>query len=263
MQKTAICACILFVAQHRALAQTAAGDEIQKPANAAAAAAVPRQQPFIPMTQAQRLRYYFNSTFSLSTLAVAAAGAGTLQLSGTETYTGGTTVAAGLLTLSGASAKLGTSNVTVQGTTAGTALQIQSGVTNAIVNTATLSLLGGGTAGVADRGYIDLGAGINETVNMLLLNGVVQGPGTYGSSASSATFKINEYFAGSGIVTVLIPEPAAAPRVTTRAARGSSWWARTCRSRRRPGRRPSVTWTSGTTGTPTSWFPCPPASAGP
>ena len=80
MQKTAICACILFVAQHRALAQTAAGDEIQKPANAAAAAAVPRQQPFIPMTQAQRLRYYFNSTFSLSTLAVAAAGAGTLQL---------------------------------------------------------------------------------------------------------------------------------------------------------------------------------------
>jgi len=80
MQKTAICACILFVAQHRALAQTAAGDEIQKPANAAAAAAAPRQQPFIPMTQAQRLRYYFNSTFSLSTLAVAAAGAGTLQL---------------------------------------------------------------------------------------------------------------------------------------------------------------------------------------
>jgi len=80
MQKTAICACILFVAQHRALAQTAAGDQIQKPANAAAAAAVPRQQPFIPMTQAQRLRYYFNSTFSLSTLAVAAAGAGTLQL---------------------------------------------------------------------------------------------------------------------------------------------------------------------------------------
>ena len=80
MQKTAICACILFVAQHSALAQTAAGDEIQKPANAAAAAAAPRQQPFIPMTQAQRLRYYFNSTFSLSTLAVAAAGAGTLQL---------------------------------------------------------------------------------------------------------------------------------------------------------------------------------------
>ncbi|HET9321758.1 MAG TPA: hypothetical protein VFO27_18345 [Bryobacteraceae bacterium] len=80
MQKTAICACILFVAQHRALAQTAAGDEIQKRANAAAAAAAPRQQPFIPMTQAQRLRYYFNSTFSLSTVAVAAAGAGTLQL---------------------------------------------------------------------------------------------------------------------------------------------------------------------------------------
>ena len=116
-------------------------------------------------------------------------------------------MAAGLLSVSGASAKLGTGNVTVLGTTAGSALAIQSGVTNAIANTATLSLLGGGTAGVADQGYANLGTGINETVNMLLLNGVVQAPGTYGSSLSGATFKLNEFFAGSGIVTVLIPEP--------------------------------------------------------
>jgi hypothetical protein len=78
MQKTAICACILFMAQHGALAQTAADAGIQKPVVPAAVAA--RQQSFLPMTKAQRLRYYFNSTFSLGTVAVAAAGAGTAQL---------------------------------------------------------------------------------------------------------------------------------------------------------------------------------------
>ena len=135
------------------------------------------------------------------------AGAGTLQLSGTDTYAGGTDVSAGVLTMLGAAARLGTGDVKVDGTTAGTSLQIQSGVTNAIANTATLSLEGGGTPGVADQGYANLGAGIVETVNMLLLNGVPQGPGTYGSSLSSATFKNNEFFSGNGMISVLIPEP--------------------------------------------------------
>src|SRR4029079_2133081 len=133
---------------------------------------------------------------------------GHLQLSGADTYTGGTTISAGILTLSGSTAKLGTGDVTVQG--AGSALQILTGVSNGINNTAILSLFGGGTGGVADQGYADLGSGINETVNMLLLGGVFQPPGTYGSTSSSATFKSNEYFAGTGILTVLIPEPASA-----------------------------------------------------
>jgi autotransporter-associated beta strand protein len=137
-------------------------------------------------------------------------GAGTLQLSGANSYSGGTTVGTGLLSLSGSIAKLGTGNVTVLGNSPGTALQILSGVSNAIADTATLSLLGGGTTGVADQGYANLGTGINETVRMLLLNGVLQGPGTYGSTSSSATFQNNEFFSGSGIVTVLIPEPASA-----------------------------------------------------
>ena len=135
-------------------------------------------------------------------------GVGTLQLTATETYTGSTTVGAGLLTLSGANARLGAGDITVLGTTAGTALQIQTGVSNAILNTSMLSLAGGGTAGVADQGYADLGSGIVETVNMLMLNGVAQGPGTYGSSLSSATFKNNEFFSGTGLITVLVPEPA-------------------------------------------------------
>lgn len=137
-------------------------------------------------------------------------GAGTLQLTAANTYSGGTTLTAGILTLTGANARLGAGNVSVLGSSAGTALQIQSGVSNAIANTAILSLAGGGSPGVADQGYVDLGSGINETVKMLVLNGVVQGPGTYGSTTSGATFKNNEFFSGAGVITVTIPEPATA-----------------------------------------------------
>jgi hypothetical protein len=62
--------------------------------------------------------------------------------------------------------------------------------------------------GVADRGYIELGSGINERGMLLFLNGVPRGAGTYGSTLSGATFKSDEYFSGSGMITVLIPEPA-------------------------------------------------------
>jgi autotransporter-associated beta strand protein len=144
------------------------------------------------------------------------AGAGALQISGANTFTGATTVSGGLLTLSGAAAKLGGGNVIVQASAGGSELQIQSGVQNAIANTATLSLFGGTVSGaglganslVANVGTVDLGAGINETVNMLLLNGVPQGPGTYGSTSSGAMFKFGNFFSGSGVITVLVPEPA-------------------------------------------------------
>jgi T5SS/PEP-CTERM-associated repeat protein len=147
-------------------------------------------------------------------------GQSVLGLTVANTYTGGTTVIEGMLTLSGATAKLGTGNVSIESSTAGSVLQIQSGVSNAIANTATLSLFDGSSGGslsagiaadlVPNRAYVDLGAGINETVSVLLLNGVAQGPGTYGSSISSATFKNDSFFAGSGVITVLIPEPASA-----------------------------------------------------
>jgi autotransporter-associated beta strand protein len=145
-------------------------------------------------------------------------GSGTMQLSGANTYSGGTTIAAGILTLSGAAAKLGAGNVIVQASASGSELQIQSGVSNAIANTATLSISNGAGGGsgfgaaalVANQSVVDLGNGINETVNMLLLNGAAQGPGTYGSSTSSATFKNDKFFLGSGMITVLIPEPTGA-----------------------------------------------------
>ena len=137
---------------------------------------------------------------------------GVLALNGANTYSGGTVVDGGNLLVSGAGATLGSGNVTVH--SAGAALggstaklTIQAGVLDAIADTAILSLAGGGTAGVADDGMADLGAGVNESVGYLVLGGVTQVPGTYGSTSSAATFQNDEYFAGTGIITALLPRP--------------------------------------------------------
>jgi fibronectin-binding autotransporter adhesin len=137
-----------------------------------------------------------------------AADTGTLYLNGVNTYSGGTTVNLGTLRVEGASATLGTGNVLVDGTTSGASgkLIISAGVNNGIADNKTLTLTGGGSAGSADVGYLDLG--INETFGGLVLGGVTKAPGTYGSLASSATFKDDEYFAGTGVLTVT---PAGVP----------------------------------------------------
>jgi hypothetical protein len=85
----------------------------------------------------------------------------------------------------------------------GTTLVILSGVGNAIDDSALLSLEGGGTAGAADQGYITLGAGINDLIGSLLLGALAQPQGlTYGSTSSGAAVQSDEYFSGTGIVTV-------------------------------------------------------------
>lgn len=138
---------------------------------------------------------------------------GTLSLTADNSYTGGTLVAGGILAVSGAAADLGTGNVTVSDATSPTSiarLSIASGVANAIANTATLTITGGGTAGTADENFVILGAGVNEQVAGLVLGGVTQTvPGTYGATGSGATFVNDEYFSGAGVVTLApIPEPA-------------------------------------------------------
>ena len=139
---------------------------------------------------------------------------GSLVLNGANTYSGGTIVNGGTLELSGASATLGIGNVLVVSAHAAFAgssgrILIDPGVLNAIADSATLSLAGGNVAGTADDGFIVLSSGVNETVGSLVLGGVTQAAGTYGSTASAATFKSDEYFSGAGVITV-VPEPSAA-----------------------------------------------------
>jgi autotransporter-associated beta strand protein len=142
---------------------------------------------------------------------------GSLVIVNNNTYSGGTVVHGGTVVVVGAlthntGASLGTGNVTVESanaTFAGAAakLVIQEGIRNAIADTATLTLAGGKVAGVADDGFVELQNNVNEVVAGLVLGGVAQPPGTYGSTASSATFKNDEYFQGPGIITVAEPAP--------------------------------------------------------
>jgi PEP-CTERM motif len=117
-----------------------------------------------------------------------------------NTYAGGTTVRGGTVTVSGIG-RLGTGNVTVE-TTATSLTLLTTGLSDVIADTATLSLAGGGTPGVADAGFIDLSSGANETVGGLILAGVSQLPGVYTSATSP------EFILGSGTITVAgVPEP--------------------------------------------------------
>jgi autotransporter-associated beta strand protein len=117
---------------------------------------------------------------------------GKLTLAGANTYAGGTTISAGTLELSGAAARVGTGNVSASAT--GTALVIDSGVTDALGNSAQLSL--------ATGAILNLGAGVNERVGTLSLDTAFQPAGTYGSSLSNAVNKLDMYFTGTGILTV-------------------------------------------------------------
>jgi fibronectin-binding autotransporter adhesin len=130
----------------------------------------------------------------------------------TNSYTGGTTVNAGALVAGATSINaFGTGNVSVVSAHAFFAgsqakIMLQGGATNAIDDTATLSLAGGNAGGVADDGFIDLSNGINETVGGLILGGVAQTlSGTYGSTASGAAHPFDEYFAGLGLITLAAP----------------------------------------------------------
>lgn len=144
---------------------------------------------------------------------------GRLLLSNDNIYTGGTTVNAGTLELSGLSASLGLGNVEILNAQvltnpAGIAgavakLRIDSGVLDGIADDAILSLAGGRISGLADDGFAELQANVNERVGGLVLGGVPQIPGTYGSTASGAQFQLDEYFSGPGMITV-VPEPGAA-----------------------------------------------------
>src|SRR5687768_3987058 len=149
-------------------------------------------------------------------------GAGAMRVTDVNTSSGGTVVEGGSLAVGhgdlfnngfgeypATDGTLGSGDVTVN--TTATRLEIEAGVAaiNVISDIATVSLAGGGTAGTADFGYMLLGTGVNETIGMLLLNGIAQEIGTYGSTTSGATFQNDEFFSGPGVLNVtLVPEPA-------------------------------------------------------
>jgi fibronectin-binding autotransporter adhesin len=151
--------------------------------------------------------------------AVTKIGSGPMRVTNTNSYAGGTIVNAGSLAVGHADeinngfglytatdGTLGSGNVTVNSTA--TDLEIETGVAaaNVIADTKTLSLAGGGTAGLADQGYALLDADVSETVGGLILGGVAQtNAGTYGSGSSDATFKNDEYFAGTGVIKLTLP----------------------------------------------------------
>lgn len=148
---------------------------------------------------------------------------GSVILNGNNSYAGGTLVSGGILSLSGATATLGAGNVTVDHAASPSSIArliIQSGVTDAINDNATLTLAGGRTAGTADESYVELGAGVNETVGGLILGGVAQTAGTYGSTSSGAANQNDEYFAGPGMIT-LVPAAQPTPPPTLRIALSS------------------------------------------
>ncbi len=155
---------------------------------------------------------------------------GTLILSNANgnTWTGGTLVAGGILKPTGSPtgtvgtatvAELGTGNVTVDNTVSPASVARLSiptpavaltgpGTTNAIDDGATLTLSGGGSAGVADQNFAILGSGVNEVVGGLILGGVTEPAGTYGATGSGAANIFDEYFSGPGMITVQpVPEP--------------------------------------------------------
>jgi autotransporter-associated beta strand protein len=120
---------------------------------------------------------------------------GTLTLTATNLYSGGTYVGSGTLRVGDGTyaATLGSGNVEVH---AGATLQVS--CANAIANEATLSVLYSGLY----NGRIQLDTGVNETIRFLYLGGTPMPSGTYGSSVSAADKKNDQYFSGEGMLTV-------------------------------------------------------------
>lgn len=119
-------------------------------------------------------------------------GNGSWNISGANTYSGGTTIGNGSLVLSGSSATLGSGDVTLN--SGATKLEISTGVLNGIGDSATLSIAGGGPV-------VQLDTGVDEVVGGLVLAGVTEAPGVYNSSNESG------FITGSGMITV-VPEPS-------------------------------------------------------
>ncbi len=114
------------------------------------------------------------------------AGSGTLALSGTNSYSGATTVSGGVLNIGSADALDGTSGVTVN---SGATLQLQGGFTTTTQTALNLSGNGTGTAGALENV-----SGNNTYTGAITLNA----PTTIGSDANTLTLNSSTAISGSG-----------------------------------------------------------------
>ena len=125
-------------------------------------------------------------------LSLVKAGAHTWTLNGTNTYTGATTVQAGSLVLNSAMALGGSTNVVLTG---GTIAANASGAFNA-----------DGTLTVPDpaNGTLSLADGTTQTVEYLVVNGVVQPSGTYSKAKAGSNPRLAFLARGTGSGTLLV-----------------------------------------------------------
>jgi autotransporter-associated beta strand protein len=125
-------------------------------------------------------------------------GRGTLVLNGLNTYSGGTMLYRGSLIANG-DGTLGLGNVNLNATRV--ALTLQNGATNNYISDNARLTIGNGSK-------LNLNFNGTDFIRALVINGVAQTiPGTYGSSASDAQFKLDNIFLGPGTLT-LVPEPS-------------------------------------------------------
>ncbi|WP_309399728.1 PEP-CTERM sorting domain-containing protein [Cerasicoccus maritimus] len=148
----------------------------------------------------------FNEIVS-GTGAINKSGFGLMRFAGTagyNTFSGGVNISNGIV-YAAKDGALGTGTVTVaQSAVDSTAtLEIITGVTDAIDDSASLYL--GSFSG--NFSTITLGDGVNETVAGLFFDSVGQSAGTWGATGSGATNINDDWFTGTGMLTV-IPEPS-------------------------------------------------------
>ena len=120
------------------------------------------------------------------------AGSFTFTLTGTNTFTGATTVQEGTLALNSANALGGRTNVVLTG---GTIVANASGALNA-----------NGTITVPDpaNGTLSLADGTSQTVEYLVVNGIVQPSGTYSKAKAGSNPRLAFLARGTGSGTLLV-----------------------------------------------------------
>lgn len=79
MEKTVLCACIVFITQQYSMAQVTSSAEARDAQTPVARTVTSKPPEFRPMSQAERLQHYFKTTFSVESVLSSAAGAGISQ----------------------------------------------------------------------------------------------------------------------------------------------------------------------------------------